>query len=161
MPRCLLSTCLLAALWLTASPARADLQAGLDAYYDGDYAAALQQLRPAAEAGDIIAQYFLGEMYLHGRGVARDFEKAAHWYERAGEYGHPQAQAALGSLQLLGLGTPRQPSSGYFWLILSVVWQDGELRGDALWALGEVAGQLSPEQKRAVAAQALPAWRRQ
>ena len=93
-------------------------------------------------------------------GVTRDFEKAAHWYGRAAEHGHPQAQAALGSLQMLGLGVPKQPSSGYFWLIVSVVWEDSELREDAMWGLGEVAHQLSPEQKAEIARAAVPRWKR-
>ena len=124
---------LLTACFLAAFPgrARADLDRGINAYLDGDYGLALVELQPLAEAGDIIAQYYLGEMHLRGRGVERDFERAAALYEQAAQFGHPQSQAALGALQMLGLGVPRYPGGGYFWLILSVVWSDGELRGDA------------------------------
>ena len=81
----LLALVLLAAVVLgAASPAaRADLQDGINAYLDGDYATALGNLKPEAEADDVIAQYFLGEMYLHGKGVDQDFAQAATWYERA------------------------------------------------------------------------------
>ena len=153
---------LLTALALGAgtSSARADLQAGIDAYLDGDYAVALTNLTPAAEAGDPIAQYFLGEMYLQGKGVNQDFAQAAAWYEKAAVGGHTDAQAAIGSLEMLGLGVPRHPTSGYFWLIVSVVWEDSELRAAAMSALGQVAVQLSPEQKRAMARAALPEWKR-
>ena len=103
----LLTLFLLAATVLGAAPARADLQDGINAYMDGDYAAALENLKPEAEADDVIAQYFLGEMYLHGKGVAQDFAQAASWYERAAINGHPDAQAAIGSLEMLGLGVAR------------------------------------------------------
>src|SRR5271165_3620340 len=39
------------------------------AYQKGDYAAALQILRPLAEQGNAIAQYDLGLMYDSGQGV--------------------------------------------------------------------------------------------
>jgi len=41
-----------------------------------------------------------------------------------------------------------------------VVWVDSELRQDAMSALGQVAVQLSPEQKKAIARAAVPEWRR-
>jgi len=149
----LFSVVLMAAALLGGSSplARADLQDGINAYFDGDYAMALEHLKPAAEADDVIAQFYLGEMYLHGKGVDQDFEQAAGWYERAAINGHPDAQVAIGSLEMLGLGVPRHPTSGYFWLIVSVVWDDSELRQAAMSALGQVAVQLSPEQKRAMA----------
>jgi len=158
----LLSAALAAAVALgaAASIARADLQAGIDAYFAEDYGVALENLQPAAEADDPIAQFVLGEMYLRGKGVDQDFEQAAHWYERAALNGHPEAQAAIGSLEMLGLGVAQHRTSGYFWLIASVVWVDSELRPDALSALGQVAAQLSPEQKKAIARAALPEWRR-
>lgn len=158
----LLFAALAAAVVLGAatSIAHADLQAGLDAYFDEDYGLALENLQPVAEADDPIAQFFLGEMYLHGKGVDRDFEQAALWYERAALNGHPEAQAAIGSLEMLGLGVPQHRTSGYFWLIASVVWVDSELRRDAMSALGQVAAQLSPDQKKAMARAALPEWRR-
>ncbi len=146
------------ALFAAASIARADLQSGIDAYFDGDYATALENLKPAAEADDVIAQFFLGEMYLHGKGVDQDFVEAAGWYERAAMNGHPEAQAAIGSLEMLGLGVPQHRTSGYFWLIASVVWVKSDLRPAAMSALGQVAAQLGPDQKGAIAAAAVPQW---
>ena len=69
-------------------------------------------------------------------------------------------RAAIGSLEMLGLGVPQHRTSGYFWLIASVVWVDSELRRDAMSALGQVAAQLGPDQKKAMARAALPEWRR-
>jgi TPR repeat protein len=148
------------ALGASVSLARADLQAGVDAYYEGNFAVALENLRPEADAGDPVAQYFLGEMHLRGKGVDQNFEQAAAWYEKAAVGGHADAQSAIGSLEMLGLGVARHPTSGYFWLIVSVVWEDSDLRDAAMAALGQVAVQLSPEQKRAMARAALPEWKR-
>jgi len=52
---------------LVAAPAwAADLQAGADAYAQGDYATALKEWRPVAEQGEATAQGLLGAMYLGG-----------------------------------------------------------------------------------------------
>jgi hypothetical protein len=148
------------ALGVSVSLARADLQDGVNAYYEGNFAVALENLQPEADAGDPVAQYFLGEMYLRGKGVEQNFEQAAAWYEKAAVGGHADAQSAIGSLEMLGLGVARHPTSGYFWLIVSVVWEDSDLRDAAMAALGQVAVQLSPEQKRIMARAALPEWKR-
>ena len=39
-------------------------------------------LRDRAEKGDYNAQCYIGHMYLSGKGVQQDFEKARYWYER-------------------------------------------------------------------------------
>lgn len=162
MTRAVLAAALVVVLAASfARGARADLEAGINAYLDADYAMALVELQPLAQAGDTIAQFYLAEMHLHGRGVAQNFEDAAAWYAKAAESGHPEAQAALGSLQMLGLGVPRYPANAYFWLIFSVVWQDSDLRVAAMTSLGEVAAQLSPEQKRAIGDVAANQWRQQ
>lgn len=35
-----------------------------------------------AEHGDCTAQSYIGHLYLSGKGVAQDFEKARYWYQR-------------------------------------------------------------------------------
>jgi TPR repeat protein len=45
-----------------------------------DYAAALQQYGLAAAQGLDEAQFWLGDMYFHGKGVDDDFEEAVRWY---------------------------------------------------------------------------------
>lgn len=57
----------LAILWLLASPAASqDFDAGMQAYLEGDYAAALHEWRPLAEQGDAEAQFNLGIMFYEG-----------------------------------------------------------------------------------------------
>jgi hypothetical protein len=59
-----------------ATPARADLDAGIRAYSTGDYVVALREFRAAAEQGNPLARYNLGQMYFEGRGVTRDDAEA-------------------------------------------------------------------------------------
>ena len=48
------------------------------------------------EQGFSRAQFMLGFMYEHGRGVARDDANAVTWYRRAADQGNATAQCNLG-----------------------------------------------------------------
>ncbi len=48
----------------------------------------------------------------------------------------------------------------YFWMIVAAIWSEADIRQQAMNSLGEVAEQLSDEEKTAVAKQAVPQWRR-
>jgi hypothetical protein len=65
------------------SPAVADFQTGLTAYQRSDYAAALREWLPVADAGNPTAQLYLGLMYERGHGVPVNLAEARRWYERA------------------------------------------------------------------------------
>src|SRR2546423_1753112 len=91
-------------LGLAAALFAADFQTGLEAYRRGDFAAALQQWRPIAEAGDPHAQYNLGLLYARGEGVAQDYRQAAEWYEKAAQQGVAAAQYNLGVIYANGQG---------------------------------------------------------
>src|SRR5690606_1085530 len=45
----------------------------------------VQALRDAALQGDAIAYFEIANRFAEGRGVSRDLERAATWYERAAE----------------------------------------------------------------------------
>lgn len=58
-----------------------------------------------AENGDVNAQLVLGHIHRFGaRGVPRNFDTAAAFYERAAQQGDPAAHAQLGNMHLEGLG---------------------------------------------------------
>ena len=59
-------------------------------------AEAVRWYRKAADQGIAQAQYILGTMFYHGRGVAQSDEEAARWYHKAADQGHVQAQHELG-----------------------------------------------------------------
>jgi TPR repeat protein len=100
-------------LWPLA--ALADFQAGLEAYYRGDYAAALREWRPLAEAGNAEAQFHLALMYRNGEGVPKDDREAARWYRRAAEQGFVLAQIALGGMYDDGNGVPEDDREAARW----------------------------------------------
>lgn len=80
---------------------------GIEAYEAGDYAAALQEFRPLAEAGNSTAQFNLGWMYESGEGAPQDYEEAAKWYRKAAEQGNASAQYRLGWMYYTGQGVPK------------------------------------------------------
>lgn len=86
-----------------ASPALADVKAGVDAWLAGDFPKAIAEWRGPAAAGEPDAQFNLGQAYKLGRGVTADQNVAMDWYRKAAASGHMQAQATLG-LQLFTLG---------------------------------------------------------
>ena len=94
-------------LVLAAAAAHADYDSGKKAYDAGDYAAAIREWRPLAEAGDADAQRGMGRIYSFGRGVAVDEEEAVKWYTRSARQGDMYAQHALGYNLNNGLGVPR------------------------------------------------------
>ena len=66
----------------------ADIQAGLHAYEQGDYKAALDIWQAVASKGHVGAQFNLGLMYDQGAGVGQDYRKAVEWYRKAAEQGN-------------------------------------------------------------------------
>jgi len=101
MRRWLLLGFLAAAL---AAPSFADVEAGMMAYANGDFEKALAELLPAAEAGDLLAQFTIAYMYWTGSGVAQDDAAAVEWYGRAAVQGNRDSQYALGYMLLNGRG---------------------------------------------------------
>ena len=73
-------------LLLCSSVTKADvLEDGVEAHHKGNYAQALELLRPIAEEGDARAQGLLGGMYGQGKGVTQDYQQAVKWYRLAAE----------------------------------------------------------------------------
>lgn len=73
--------------FLVSTAGAQDLKKGLKAYKRGDYATALEEWRPLAEAGHAGAQYNLGFNYVQGKGVAKDLVQAYFWFELAARQG--------------------------------------------------------------------------
>ena len=76
------------------------------AYDRGDYAAAAQLWREAAEQGHAKAQYNLGILYYKGQGTPRDYAKAMQWFRKAAYHEIAQAQYNLGIMYHQAEGTP-------------------------------------------------------
>ncbi len=67
---------------------------GIEAYDKGDYATAFEKWRPLAEQGDADAQYGLGVIYNHARGVPQDDVQARMWLNLAAAQGDEDAWKA-------------------------------------------------------------------
>ena len=124
----------LAFLMTLSSPVAAqDFQKGLTAAQAGDYATALQEWTPLAEAGDAFAQYNLWEMYKNGQGVPQDYKEAVKWYRLAAEQGDIIAQYSLGSMHIRGMGVPQDNTMAHMWYNIASAnghdkageWRDG------------------------------------
>lgn len=91
----------------TIATTHPELAAVAAAYNSGDYGQAAALLRPLAEQGQVEAQTLLGDLYLHGRGVASDPAAAAAWYRKASNRSFAPAMRALAKCYEVGLGVPR------------------------------------------------------
>jgi TPR repeat protein len=103
-----------AALLGQGAPARADFQAGIDAYARQDYQTALNEWLPYAAQEKPSALFNIGQMYRLGNGVERDLVKAEQYYRRAAELGHIGAMANLGSM-MFERKPPRGDEAVMFW----------------------------------------------
>ncbi len=61
----------------------------------------------------------LGAMYLFGRGVENDAEKATQWLESAAAKGQVDAQSILGIMYATGQGVTRNIPEAKKWLTIA------------------------------------------
>ena len=61
----------------------------------------------------------LGDMYLNGSGVDRDYREARYWYKLAARRGDPQGQMRVAQLYEKGLGVDRNPAAAHAWYSLA------------------------------------------
>jgi uncharacterized protein len=109
-------TALMLAAVAASVPAFADFHTGLEAYQKGDFVEAAKEWRPLAEAGDPVAQYNLGLLYLDGHGVPQSTVEASNWFRRAAEQDYTQAQHNLGAMYASGQGVKKDFLQAYKWL---------------------------------------------
>jgi TPR repeat protein len=96
-------------IMITNQASSQDLNSGISAFQRGDFQAALNIFLPLAdidldytqlrisENSSIInplAQYYLGLMYCHGKGVTRDKKKAFYWFDKSRMGGNSLAETA-------------------------------------------------------------------
>ena len=98
MRRSALRTAVLAVALLAALPARADFEAGQQAWDAGRTDEALGQWQAAADSGDRRAMHALGRLYLQGLGVLQDYVEAHKWLNLAASRGEAAALAERDAL---------------------------------------------------------------
>lgn len=81
-----------------------DVEAGVAAKQQGDFAEAAAAFQSLADQGNADAQVDLGLLYYDGKGVPQDFAKAAALFRKAAEQGNARGQTKLGFLYAMGKG---------------------------------------------------------
>jgi hypothetical protein len=99
-----------------ASPARADIAKGIEAYGQGLFEIALTEFQSEAEVGSKEAQFYLANMFFAGQGVDQSYGSAARYYELAAMQGHTDAQLALATMYRAGQGVSKDYLKVLFWL---------------------------------------------
>jgi TPR repeat protein len=127
----------LIAVLLTAAPAWADFESGLEAYTVGSFDQAAREWQPLAEQGNKEAQYHLGLLYDEGQGLDRNYDLARFWYLRAAQQGYTDAYFALGDIYAAGRGTESDRSLAYHWYSMAAA--SGHARAK------EIAGRYAPK----------------
>ena len=75
----------------------------------------IADIRTRAETGDAAAQNILGECYLNGQQVKRDYREAVQWIRKAADQGLAEAQHNLGMLYEAGQGVPFDEAQAVVW----------------------------------------------
>jgi uncharacterized protein len=81
----------------------------------GSALSAVQALRASAEQGNAEAQFHLGLLYDHGRGLPKNKDEALRWYRRAAMQGDTFAQNSLGDNYWEGTGVPKDDREAVRW----------------------------------------------
>lgn len=77
---------------------------------------ALNWYEQASTQGNQYAHYQLGKLYLTGKEVPKDAEKAARHLTASAEAGNQYAQYTLGKLYLMGRDVPQDREEALYWL---------------------------------------------
>ncbi len=98
------------------------LNAGIKAYYNGDYNRSFELLYPLAEEGVPRAQFRIGIMYQFGRSVAKNPELAEKWFTSAlpqllkkAQQGVAWAQTDLGTAYEFGISLQQDYQRAAYW----------------------------------------------
>ena len=75
--------------------------------------------RELAEQGDVAAQFYVGVMYLVGKGVPQSYEMAFRWLRNPADHGSAMAQALLADLYYQARGVRRDYVQAYVWASLA------------------------------------------
>lgn len=86
-----------------------------------DHTRVIEISLPAARQGEQWAQFFLGDGYLRGQGVAQNYSEAIKWFRLAAQQGLSNSQANLGLMYFNGHGVSQDYVKAHSWFNLSAV----------------------------------------
>jgi TPR repeat protein len=93
----------------------ADFDLSLKAYNRGEFQRARKDFSELADGGHAGAQFYLGEIYEGGVGVAADQKTASDWYRKSAEQNHSIAQRRLAAMYMQGRGVLADSRLGFTW----------------------------------------------
>jgi TPR repeat protein len=108
------------------------------------YQDAVGWLTKAATQGHVLAQTILGNFYLTGDQIPKDYAKALMWNTKAAEQGNVDAQVSLGYMYEEGFGVAKDRDAAISWLKKAAAQGDA----DAKKELRRLQGQASPIKRR-------------
>lgn len=134
---------LLVVVFMFSFSAKAEIETARDLMEESKFEEAMQELLPAAIAGNAEAEELIGVMFALGLGVEKDDERAFEYYLRAAMKGHAGAQSGVGWYYEIGRGMPEPDLvRGYMWYVLSAIGGDP----DAAISLEEIQKKMTKEQ---------------
>jgi TPR repeat protein len=86
----------------------------------------LKALTTRAEAGELVAQVELADLYYDGRGVQRNYSRAFYWYRQAAVAGDVTSKTQLGWMYTRGIGTRADREQAAQWF--RVASEEGDAR---------------------------------
>jgi hypothetical protein len=110
----------LALILLFSRLAWGDLLNALVAIEEKNYATAIEELRPLAQAGQPQSQFLLGKLLLEGRGGQPAIEEGMALVMKAAEQNYGAAQAMLGFIYAHGIGVAPDAKLAEEWLTRSL-----------------------------------------
>lgn len=129
---------------------------GVRAFKAENFDKALEELKPAAEAGDGEAAYFLGRMYARGYGVKENDELAVQLYKKSAQLGYAHGQAVTGHMYANGNGVQTNYIKSIEWYTraakqghveaqrnLALLYQEGP-DGSEEMSLAYIKGKIEP-----------------
>lgn len=90
------------------------------------FAQNISELQSAAEQGNSNAQNNLGNAYLNGNGVTKNFHEAVKWYKLSANQGNIDAQVNLGNMYSDGYGVRYNEEEALRWYKLAADQNDSE-----------------------------------
>lgn len=118
---------------LLSSTAMAGLSEAIEAFNAKRYPTAFSEFSYLANAGDVTAMYYLGQMYRDGLGVEKNTERAVQLFEQAEGAHNTEATTTLGRMLLYGDGITQNAELGVEYLKKAAHAGDA----NALFELGE------------------------
>ena len=93
---------------------KVDFTDAIKAYKDDDFKKAMSLFKPAAEAGNSIAQFYVGKIFYFGNDdILLSYEDAGYWFKKSIEKDNVGAYVLLGWMYMEGMGVLKNPKKAF------------------------------------------------